>query len=152
MPINKGFKILAMMTSISSPLPEQEPRPLIPSSVSICTKVVERELLTPERLRTCLSSGIFARRRMVLTSVIFISSGQLPKFSFHSRPVHHDEFVFFICSFIALGIHTHNFGLVAFLCAHAKQRERRIAGALKIVVMIFRQHDPFALVENRRLM
>src|SRR5438270_7879797 len=71
MPTSNGFNTFSMIISMSSPLPEQEPIPDTPSSVSTCTSVVDRVFLTPDRLSTCPSAGIVARRRIVLTSVIF---------------------------------------------------------------------------------
>ena len=77
---------------------------------------------------------------------------QLPEFSFYGRPVHDDEFVFFLRPLVAFGIDAHDLRLVVLLRAHAEQRQRLIARALEIVIMILGQHDAFAFIENNRLM
>src|SRR6516225_85354 len=134
-----GLITLAMMISISSPFPEAEPMPVIPSSVSTRTKVVDRVLRTPERLKTWPSAGIGARRRIVWTSVIFIwRLLHLPKLPFDDFAVDDDKIDFFIQSLVAFGIDSHDFRFVALLGIHPEQRQRRVAGAGEIVVMILR--------------
>src|SRR5918999_3629080 len=131
-PSIRGFKIFSMITSINSPLPEQEPKPVIPSSVSTWINVVDRVFLTPDRLNTCRSSGIEARKRIARTSVIFIDRlRHLPKFSLYCFAVHHDKLDFLVRSFVSFGINAQNFWSVTFFRAHSKQRQRLIAGALK---------------------
>src|ERR1043166_5612539 len=108
------------MTSISSPFPEQDPHPVIPSSVSIRSNVVEREFLTPDRLKTCPSAGIVARKRNVSTSLIFMSLLHFPELSVDDFTVHHDKIDLFVLSLIAFGVDTRDLGFVAFFGADPK--------------------------------
>src|SRR5919109_2653891 len=108
-PNSNGFKTLMTIASIISPLPEQEPIPVTPSSVSICTSVANLELRTPERLKTRPSGGISARRRIVLTSVIFIRLLHLPELSVYHFAVYHYEVDFLIRSPVALAVDANNF-------------------------------------------
>src|SRR4029079_4352312 len=113
MPTISGLITLAMMSSISSPLPEAEPMPEIPSSVSTRSNVAERVLRTPERLKTCPSVGIGARRRTIRRSVIFIGPLlHLPKLSLDDFTVDDEKIDFFVQSFVAFGIDPHHFRFV----------------------------------------
>src|ERR1043166_668380 len=112
------------MTSINSPFPEQDPHPVIPSSVSIRSSVVEREFLTPDRLKTCPSAGIFARNRNVSTSLIFMSLLHFPVLSVDDFTVHHDKIDLFVLSPIAFGVDPHHLWLIAFFGADPKQRQQ----------------------------
>src|SRR5690349_12187242 len=110
MPRISGLMTLATISSISSPLPDAEPMPEIPSSVSTRNNVVDRVLRTPERLKTCPSDGIGARKRMVWMSVIFIwPLLHLPKLPLDPFTVHDDKVNFLVQSFVALGIDPDHF-------------------------------------------
>src|SRR5262245_2573022 len=138
MPSKSGLNTLSTTASIISPLPEQEPSPKKPASVSTRTSVAARELRTPERLNTCPLGGISARSLRVFTSVIITALLHLPILSLDHLAIDDNEIDFLVLSLIAFGIDPNHLGFVAFLSADTKQRQRHLAGAREIVVVILR--------------
>src|ERR1041384_2780971 len=139
MPRTSGLITLATISSISSPLPDAEPMPEMPSSVSTRNNVVDRVLRPPERLKTCPSAGIRARRRIVWRSVIFIwRLLHLPKLPLDHCTVDDDKIDFLVQSFVALGIDPDHFRFVAFFRIDPKQRQRYVPRAGEIIVVTLR--------------
>src|SRR5688572_505079 len=75
-----------------------------------------------------------------------------PKLAVNHLSVDDHEIDFLVGSLVAFVIDPQNFRLVTLLRADAKQCERSITRAGEIVIMILRQHDAFAFVQDRRLM